>query len=174
MRGAEHRPTLSRRTTLFAGGASGIAALAALGAMRAAGQEATPATDGDVAANKELVRRFYDAFYEARRTGDLDLIDQFVAEEYIQHEPGVEPGRAGLKTLLRQMGVRPDSAPPVLLHLVGEGDVVMAHQIVPGPDPDGPLAAEGVDIFRIAGGHVAEHWGVDVAYDLAPAATPTA
>jgi predicted SnoaL-like aldol condensation-catalyzing enzyme len=125
-----------------------------------------------VEANKELVRRFYDAFYEAAHTVNVDLIDPFVAADYIQHEQDVGPGREGLKALLRQMAGRPSAAPPPLLHLIAEGDIVAAHQIVPGADPNGPLRAEGVDIFRIANSELVEHWGVDVEYHTAAATPP--
>jgi predicted SnoaL-like aldol condensation-catalyzing enzyme len=40
--------------------------------------------------------------------------------------------------------------------------MVADHQIVPGADPDGPPAAEGVDFFRIANGQLVEHWGVAI------------
>jgi predicted SnoaL-like aldol condensation-catalyzing enzyme len=69
------------------------------------------------------------------------------------------------------MAGRSSAAPPPLLHLIAEGDIVAAHQIVPGADPNGPLRAEGVDIFRIANGQLVEHWGVDVDYGET-AATP--
>ena len=113
-----------------------------------------------------MVRRFYDAFYGARSTGDVDAIDAFISPDYLQHEPGVPPGREGLKQLIRNAAGRSPQPPP-LRHLIAEGDIVVAHQIAPGPDPNGPLAGEGVDIFRVADGVLVEHWGVDVAYDAA-------
>ena len=156
---------VSRRSALLGTGAAGLATLGQLADItRAGAQEATPAACGTVEANKELVRRFYDAFYEAAHTGNVDLIEPFVAADYIQHEQDVGPGRDGLKALLRQMAGRPSAAPPPLLHLIADGDIVAAHQIVPGADPSGPLRAEGVDIFRIANGQLVEHWGVDVDY----------
>ena len=172
------RPNLTRRTAVMGAGATGFAALLALGEVRPGlAQAGTPCPEGDAAANKELVLRFYDAFYEARNTGNPDLIDEFVAEDYIQHEVGVEPGREGLKNLLRSMSARGPATAPRVDHLVAEGNLVVAHQVVPGADPAGQPAAEGVDIFRIAGGQLVEHWGFDVAYDTpgeaAPAGTPT-
>jgi predicted SnoaL-like aldol condensation-catalyzing enzyme len=172
------RASLSRRTAVGGIGAAGIVALLGVaGAGAVSVQEGTPCPDGDVAANKELVLQFYDAFYEARNTGEFDRIDEFVAEDYIQHEAGVEPGREGLKNLLRSMSARGPATAPMVAHLVGEGDLVIAHQVVPGSDPDGPPAAEGVDIFRIENGQLVEHWGFDVSYespaDSAAAGTPT-
>src|SRR5262245_59251294 len=97
----EHRESgVSRRATLARLGVIGLAAGSApLRTGSAVAQEATPSTSVDLEANKELVRRFYDAFYGARSTGDVDAIDAFVSPDYLQHEPGVPPGRDGLKQL---------------------------------------------------------------------------
>jgi predicted SnoaL-like aldol condensation-catalyzing enzyme len=165
---------LTRRSAVARLGATGFGVIAGCaGRVEANAQGGTPEA-GQLEANKDLVRHFYDAFYGARATGDVDVIDQFVAADYIQHEPGVPPGRDGLKELIRNAAGRSPKA-PALLHLVADGDVVMAHQIVPGSDPAGPLAAEGVDIFRIADGMLVEHWGVDADYsEQTGDATPTA
>ncbi len=165
------REVISRRAAL-AGSAGSLAALAAMSGLRSAvAQEASPTTEDELAANKELVTRFYDAFYGARESGDLDAIDAFVAEDYIQHEVGVAPGREGLKDLLREMATYPPHPAPELRHLIAEGDIVIAHQIRPGATADDPPLAEGVDIFRIADGQLVEHWGISAAYP-APDATP--
>ena len=48
-------------------------------------------------ANKTLVRRFYEEIDK----GNLDAMDELVAEDYIDHNPppfpGFAPGREGLK-----------------------------------------------------------------------------
>jgi len=57
-------------------------------------------------ANKAVVRRFY-AEMDA---GNLEAMDELVAEDYIDHNPppfpGVGQGRAGLKQVLRSSGRR--------------------------------------------------------------------
>jgi predicted SnoaL-like aldol condensation-catalyzing enzyme len=174
MRKAMMQTTFRRRTALVGAGASGVAALLQVATTKgAAAHEGTPCPDGEATANKELVRRFYEAFYEARNTGDFSLIDEFVAEDYIQHEVGVEPGREGLIAQLQVMSARGPATAPLVEHLVAEGDIVVAHQVVPGADPAGQPAAEGVDIFRVADGQLVEHWGFDVSYD-APSETGAA
>jgi predicted SnoaL-like aldol condensation-catalyzing enzyme len=51
--------------------------------------------------NKRLVRRFY----EAIDRGDLNAMDEFVAEDYVDHNPppfpGLAKGRDGLKQLFK-------------------------------------------------------------------------
>lgn len=166
---------VTRRRAVLGMGVAGIAAVATPTSHAAA--QTPVACAADLEANKDLVRRFYAAFYGARVSGDVDAIDAFVSSEYVQHEPGVPPGRDGLKQLIRNAAGRSPEPPPVL-HLVADGDIIVAHQIVPGADPNGPLAAEGIDIFRIVDGRLVEHWGVDAEYpqdDPTPgAATPEA
>ena len=161
---------LTRRTAVARLGVTGFGVVAGcVGLGEADAQGATPEAS-QLEANKDLVQRFYGA----RATGDVDVIDQFVAADYVQHEPGLPPGRDGLKQLIRNAAGRSSEA-PALLHLVAESDVVVAHQIVPGSDPAGPLAAEGFDLFRIADGLLVEHWGLDVDYgEQSTDSTPTA
>ncbi len=51
--------------------------------------------------NKRLVRRFY----EAIDRGDLNAMDEFVAEDYVDHNPppfpGLAKGREGLKQVFK-------------------------------------------------------------------------
>ena len=56
--------------------------------------------------NKALVRRFYEEIDK----GNIDILDELVAEDYADHNPppfpGLPPGREGLKqALLDQLGL---------------------------------------------------------------------
>lgn len=42
---------------------------------------------------KETVLDFYEGFFNQQ---ELTKVDSLIAEDYIQHNPGVEQGRAGL------------------------------------------------------------------------------
>ena len=44
--------------------------------------------------NKEVIRRFYQEFFNDHI---VDSADRYVREDYVQHNPGVEQGRDGLK-----------------------------------------------------------------------------
>ena len=61
----------------------------------------------DAAANKALIRRFY-AEIDA---GNIDAMDELVAEDYVDHNPppfpGLPSGREGLKEAFRISGRRP-------------------------------------------------------------------
>ena len=91
-------------------------------------------------------------------SGTLDKVDDYIAEDYIQHNPGVPQGREGFKKAFgeafaggKKFNLR------VLKVIAGEGmaGVLIAHG--PGGDPNGAL----MDIYRLdADGRVCEHWDV--------------
>lgn len=57
--------------------------------------------------NKALIRRFY----EEIDNGNIDAMDDLVAEDYLNHDPppfpGPEPGRTGLKQAFEVFWGRP-------------------------------------------------------------------
>jgi predicted SnoaL-like aldol condensation-catalyzing enzyme len=48
----------------------------------------------DLERNKAVVLDFYDRFFNK---GDADALDQLLAENYIQHNPGAPDGRDAIK-----------------------------------------------------------------------------
>jgi C-1 hydroxylase len=113
--------------------------------------------------NKEIVRGFVDV-YNARK---LDLVDNFVSPDYIDHEKNI--GREGLKQLIA-MGVNafPDWCETVE-DVVAEGDKVWVLLSYAGTHkgefmglaPTGKkIASKAVDIYRIVDGKLAEYWNV--------------
>jgi predicted ester cyclase len=117
--------------------------------------------------NKALVRRFY-AEIDA---GNIDAMDELVAENYIDHNPapfpGLPAGRDGLKKAFEIFW----NATPGRHEIedqIAEGDKVVTRLTAYGRhegDLPGPLPATGVDIretgvaiHRIENGKLAEHW----------------
>lgn len=117
--------------------------------------------------NKALVRRFY-AEIDA---GNIDAMDELVAENYVDHNPapfpGLPTGRDGLKKAFEIFW----NATPGRHEIedqIAEGDKVVTRLTAYGRhegDLPGPLPATGVDIretgvaiHRIADGKLAEHW----------------
>jgi predicted SnoaL-like aldol condensation-catalyzing enzyme len=165
MTASRPNPPVSRRTALAGLGAGGLGV--ALAAVRpTAAQEGTPAPCAAAEANTRLVERLFAAV----AAGDPSAIDELVAPDYVQHQPGVPPGREGLKQLVASIGAA--GGPPLrVLHTIAAGDLVVIHAVVPGADPTAAPAVELMDLFRVAGGRVAEHWGTaNVA--AAPTASP--
>ena len=106
-------------------------------------------------ANLALVLRM---FAEMLGPMDSDAADRFICADYIQHNQLAEPGREGLKQFLDRIRAEtPDAVHDVKRAFV-DGDHVTVHYHVrrwPG-DPGWAV----MDIFRVAGGLVAEHWDV--------------
>jgi len=113
--------------------------------------------------NKEIVRGFIDS-YNARK---LDLVDNFVSSNYIDHEKNI--GREGLKQLIA-MGINafPDWYETVE-DIIAEGDKVWVLLTYTGTHkgefmglaPTGKkIESKAVDIYRIVDGKLAEYWNV--------------
>jgi predicted SnoaL-like aldol condensation-catalyzing enzyme len=152
---------VSRRAALAGLGSGGLG-LALVSAGLTGAQEATPATAA--AANTRLVERLVAAI----GAGDSSGMDDLLSPDYVQHQPGVPPGREGFKQFIIALG----PTPLQILHTVAEGDLVVVHSVIPGVDPAATPERELLDLFRVANGRVAEHWG---AANVAPgAATPSA
>jgi predicted SnoaL-like aldol condensation-catalyzing enzyme len=94
----------------------------------------------------------FDTLFNKR---DYAGAERFWSSRYIQHSAHIEPGREGLFNLIK-------AAPAALKYesglIVAEGDFVMVH---------GRFSHTGlprnwisVDIVRISGGVLAEHWDV--------------
>jgi predicted SnoaL-like aldol condensation-catalyzing enzyme len=118
-------------------------------------------SDKQAAANKRLV---YDFWREVFEGGHMELADKYLAENYIQHNPGVPTGRAGFVALFSKF-VKPSAiearvkAP--LVSIVAEGDKVVLAFVQELPDPKEPgkkYTNTWFDMFRIENGLIAEHW----------------
>ena len=110
-----------------------------------------PQNPSTIAANKALALKALTGVFNDR---DFSLFDQIFAPDYIQHNPIVPTGRAGLKAIAPHLSPELRYTPGVI---VAEGDYVMVHGRYIGW---GPKPLVGVDIFRITDGLLREHWDV--------------
>ncbi|MFC9246336.1 ester cyclase [Streptomyces sp. NPDC057136] len=116
--------------------------------------------------NKKLVRRFYQEIDE----GNLDAMDELVAEGYVGHSPppfpGLAPGREGLKEAFRLFW---EATPGThgIEDQVAEGDKVVtrltARGVHSGDLPGVPATGKEIVmtatvIHRIADGKLVEKW----------------
>lgn len=110
-----------------------------------------------VAANTKLVTTFYNELF---KKGNIAAIDQYLAPEYIQHNPGVATGREAIKKAFAGImpSTNPDSNPSKTVRVIAEGDLVLLHTWVKMSPTDRGSAV--VDIFRVANGKIVEHWDV--------------
>jgi predicted SnoaL-like aldol condensation-catalyzing enzyme len=93
---------------------------------------------------------------------DPAVIDRLFSPDYRQHNPQIPNGSAAIKALLGNLS-RDFKYEPGLV--MADGDYVSIHGRYTGWGPK-PMIA--VDIFRVAGGKIAEHW--DVMQEEVPAA----
>ena len=116
--------------------------------------------------NKKLVTRFYEEIDK----GNLDAMDEFVAEHYIDHAPppfpGFAPGREGLKQAFRLFW---EATPGThkIEDQIAEGDKVVTRLTARGvqkgdlpgiPATGNPFTMTATVVHRIENGRLAEKW----------------
>lgn len=117
--------------------------------------------------NKERTRQFYAAMSE----GNLDAVDEYIAEDFVDHEefPGISRDKEGVRqffTLMR--GAFPDFQMEPQ-EMIAEGDLVAVRAVFTGtqegefmgvPATGRTVQVGGFDIIRIRDGKATEHWGL--------------
>lgn len=125
--------------------------------------------------NKALVRRFYAEL----DNGNLDVIDEVVAEDFIDHDPppfpGLAPGRLGLKQAA-EIFWKATPGRHIIEDQIAEGDKVVTRlrgvgkhegELAGIPATGNELDVKAVSIYRIETGRIVEHWSaVDTAANL--------
>ncbi|GAA4024617.1 nuclear transport factor 2 family protein [Streptomyces plumbiresistens] len=103
--------------------------------------------------NKKLVTAFVDRLLVRK---DLSAIDAYVGSEYHQHSPNVPDGVAGVKAGLGAYFAQFPQLSITPKRVIAEGDLVAIHShYVNTPGERGRAI---VDIFRVRGGKIVEHW----------------
>jgi hypothetical protein len=120
-------------------------------------------------------RDVVEELFRRQRTGDDTVLDDLVAPDMVNHAAGLQ-GRDGLRSILRT--IEDDLGPTELelLHLIGEGDLVVQHVALHGthrarverrPRKQAPKAAPSARRCRDCGAELAE-----TARKLCPACWP--
>jgi predicted SnoaL-like aldol condensation-catalyzing enzyme len=105
--------------------------------------------------NYRLVAQMYERVLQPM---DSSRVDEFFADDYIQHSPLAATGAQGLKDFLDWARARSPDAEHRVKRIFVDGDYVIAHvHVIIKPGDRGNAV---VDIFRIANGRIAEHWDV--------------
>lgn len=108
---------------------------------------------------KKSAREIVLAFYEAAlNEKDVEKAKQYLGDTYIQHNPAVADGPEGLLRLVRYRREHHPDARNEIKRVIAEGDLVVLHVhsvVIPGK-PGRRI----VDIFRVEGDKVVEHWDV--------------
>lgn len=103
--------------------------------------------------NKELVQSFY---RDIIGNGNLELAQQLIAEDYIQHNPMLPTGRAGVVAAIKYLQQLPREVPQKspIKRMIAEGDFVVVHLEVSFAGQHQVV----MDIFRLANAQLVEHW----------------
>ena len=115
--------------------------------------------------NKVLVRRFYEEIDK----GNADAMDQFVAEDYIDHNPAPFVAATGLEGLKQSFKIFEKATPGyhIIEDQIAEGDKVVTRLTsigkhdgdLPGaPRTGNDMKMTSITIHRIANGKLAEKW----------------
>lgn len=125
-------------------------------------------------ASKELIRRYIQAI-DDNDSNDWSVIDEYVAEDVIVHNPplpGCTPDRDGIKQAAEMFRQATPGRHEVRMQ-VAEGDLVVSHVFGKGvqagellgiPATGNEVETEGLAVHRVRDGKIVEYWAVtDVA-----------
>lgn len=100
---------------------------------------------------------------------DLYVIDQLVADDYMEHQFNMKGGKEGLKKAILSLSNAFSNHEYELISSSVQGDMVWAHYRSEGEhtgpfmgrEPTGKkFSIDVIDIARIGNGKLVEHWGV--------------
>ncbi|WP_458120105.1 nuclear transport factor 2 family protein [Paenibacillus sp. Z6-24] len=117
------------------------------------------AEETKITANKKLVLGLYNDVFNGHQ---LDKVNQYVAEDYVQHDSASATGREGFVSYFTPFFEQNADYKFTVRGMVGQGDLVAVFSEPSAPAGDAAKASAGavVDIYRIADNLIAEHWSV--------------
>ncbi|MEO0386174.1 MAG: nuclear transport factor 2 family protein [Pseudomonadota bacterium] len=86
--------------------------------------------------------------------GDVDAVDRYFAEDYIQHNPMFADGVEGQKAVVGFLSAT-EGFKAEYVRVIADDDIVAIHARYEG---FGPTATIGFDVFRVEDGKIVEHW----------------
>ena len=108
--------------------------------------------------NKKIVIDFYD---KAINQKDFDAASAHLGSKYIQHNPLAADGPEGLKAFLVFAKESLKTYRTEFKRVLADGDFVIVHALAKAnPDDPADRGTAVMDIFRLEGDKVVEHWDV--------------
>jgi steroid delta-isomerase-like uncharacterized protein len=117
--------------------------------------------------NKALIQRYFD---EAWNQGQLSVLDEIMAADYINHNPavpGLPPGPEGVKPIMAGFRQAFPDLHFTLDEMLAEEDKVVTRWTLRGshqgefmgiPATGKSISVMGIQIERILGSQIVEHW----------------
>ncbi len=91
------------------------------------------------------------------RKKDATAVDRYFGESFIQHDPNLADGLAGMKSFAAEVASSP-TADITIYRMLVDGDLVLLHSKYEGVGRYGGSAIA-FDLFRFKDGKIVEHWG---------------
>jgi predicted SnoaL-like aldol condensation-catalyzing enzyme len=115
--------------------------------------------------NRDLANHLVTQFVEAENTMNVALFDDIFPQNYIQHNPDVAPGLAGVKQAFadefKQLQTAHITAHSTVESVLVDGDLVVLRQITTLDKGGKHYEARSIDEWRIVDGRLGEHWDSD-------------
>jgi predicted SnoaL-like aldol condensation-catalyzing enzyme len=105
--------------------------------------------------NRAIIEAFVDEFYKQKNV--RKAFENFVSEQYIQHNPTICDGREAAIEMLEPKFSNPDANFDIKRILV-DNDLAVIH--LNGKLSANSLGVAVVDIYRLLDGKIVEHWDV--------------
>jgi predicted SnoaL-like aldol condensation-catalyzing enzyme len=105
---------------------------------------------------KRLVLDFFDLAFVQRKAAEA--AERYVGEVYIQHDPTARDGPELFVEFIGQFQAMAPDKTFDIKRVIADGDLVALHYHLKMTPED--LGRAVVDIFRVEGGRVVEHWDV--------------
>ena len=124
--------------------------------------------------NKAIMRRFWDLWEQ----GNIELLDELLAPEYINHTlaaPDLPPGPEGVKEVVSMFRSAMPDLEVVIEDMIAEGDKVATRYALEGTHrgelfgvaPTGRhLSIKSMTVERLSEGKIVEHWRVTDELDM--------
>ena len=106
-------------------------------------------------ANKNTVLAFYEAAINGK---DFEAAVKFIGARYVQHNPLIADGIDGFKAFVGYLRETFPKLRAEIQRIFADGDFVIVH--THGVREPGQRGSAIVDIFRLEGGKIVEHWDV--------------
>ena len=88
---------------------------------------------------------------------DPSAVDRFFADPFVQHDPNVPDGLAGMRQYAAEIAASPQ-AKIKIYRTLEDGDLVLLHSKCEGLNGHG-TSLVAFDLFRFKDGKIVEHWG---------------
>ncbi len=103
--------------------------------------------------NKKMVARFYQELFGDK---NIEAIDKYIGDKYIQHNPLLPDGKEHLKEAVKVWFKGAPKEKVDIQRIAADGDLVYLHIRAKAGDKVRAI----VDIFRIENDKIVEHWDV--------------